>query len=126
MGIANGMDWRVQEIVRQLRQSGTVESRLGIDHLAGSVNLSASRLRHLFKAETGMGLKKCLIELRLERGKELLENSLLSVKEISVRVGYLHESHFVRDFKRSYQATPAHYRRQRRSRDIQRNVCEET
>jgi transcriptional regulator GlxA family with amidase domain len=66
----------------------------------------------LFKTETGVGLKKYLIESRLETGRELLESSLLTVKEITVRVGYSHVSHFVRDFKRTYQSTPAQYRRE--------------
>jgi AraC family transcriptional regulator of arabinose operon len=106
------MDWRVEKVIWHLRQEGcNLEPRSAITQLAGSVNLSASRLRHLFKAETGVGLKKCLIESRLETGRELLESSLLTVKEITVRVGYIHVSHFVRDFKRTYQSTPAHYRR---------------
>jgi AraC family transcriptional regulator of arabinose operon len=58
-----------------------------------------------------MGLKKCVVESRLEIGKQLLENTLRSVKEVTARLGYLHESHFVRDFKRIYQASPAQYRR---------------
>lgn len=106
------MDWRIEKVIQDLRQRGCyLESRSAINQLAGSVNLSASRLRHLFKAETGLGLKKCLIESRLETGRELLESSLLTVKEITARVGYTHVSHFVRDFKRTYQSTPTRYRR---------------
>lgn len=106
------MDWRIEKVVRDLQQGSNWEPRSAITHLAESVNLSASRLRHLFKSETGVGLKKCLIESRLKIGRELLEDSLLSVKEITVRVGYAHMSHFVRDFKRTYQSTPTHYRKQ--------------
>lgn len=107
------MDWRIEKIIWDLRQGGcNLEPRSAITQLAVSVHLSTSRLRHLFKAETGLGLKKCLIESRLETGRELLEGSSLSVKEITARVGYVHVSHFVRDFKRTYQSTPAHYRRQ--------------
>jgi AraC family transcriptional regulator of arabinose operon len=106
------MDWRIEKVIQHLGQRGcTLEPRSAITDLARSVNLSPSRLRHLFKAETGLGLKKCLIESRLETGRELLESSLLTVKEITARVGYIHASHFVRDFKRTYQSTPAHYRR---------------
>src|SRR5215203_2535248 len=107
------MDWRIEKVLQHLRQEGcNLEPRSAITQLAGSVNLSASRLRHLFKSETGESLKKRLIEARLETGRELLEGSSLTVKEITVRVGYLHASHFVRDFKRSYQISPAQYRKQ--------------
>ena len=107
------MDWRIEKVIQHLRREVcNLEPRLAITHLAGSVNLSTSRLRHLFKSETGVSLKKRLIAARLETGRELLEGSLLTVKEVTVRVGYTHVSHFVRDFKRIYQISPAEYRKQ--------------
>ena len=48
--------------------------------------------------------------LRMERAKDLLESSFLSVKEIAYQVGLNDESHFVRDFKSTYGFSPAHYR----------------
>lgn len=51
-----------------------------------------------------------LKSLRMERAKELLEKSFLSVKEIAHRVGLNDESHFVRDFKLIYGLTPMSYR----------------
>ena len=48
--------------------------------------------------------------LRIERAKYLLETSFLSVKEIAHIVGVNDESHFVRDFKKTYGAPPTPYR----------------
>jgi AraC-like DNA-binding protein len=109
------MDWRIEKVNRQLRHGCNLEPRSAIAQLAESLNLSPSRLRHLFKTETGLGLKRCLIQSRLERSKALLETSLLSVKQIAMRVGYNHMSHFIRDFRRTYTVTPAQFRKQRRS-----------
>lgn len=53
--------------------------------------------------------------LRMERAKDLLESSFLSVKEIGYRVGLNDESHFVRDFKSVYGSSPACYRTQFRN-----------
>jgi len=106
------MDWRIENVNRQLRRGCNLEPRSAITKLAGSLNLSPSRLRHLFKTETGLSLKRCLIESRLESSRVLLETSVLSVKQIAMKVGYAHMSHFVRDFRRSYQVTPAQYRKQ--------------
>ena len=50
--------------------------------------------------------------LRMERAKDLLESSFLSVKEIAFQVGLNDESHFVRDFKSTYGFSPALYRSQ--------------
>jgi AraC-like DNA-binding protein len=46
----------------------------------------------------------------MERAKDLLESSFLSVKEIAYQVGLNDESHFVRDFKSTYGLSPAIYR----------------
>jgi AraC family transcriptional regulator, arabinose operon regulatory protein len=110
------VDWRIERVNRQLQRGCTLEPRTAIARLAGSLNLSTSRLRHLFKNETGLSLKRCLIQSRLESGRIYLETSLLSIKEISIKVGYTHMSHFVRDFRRLYQATPSQYRKQRLKR----------
>ena len=48
--------------------------------------------------------------LRMERARNLLESSFLSVKEIAYQVGLNDESHFVRDFKSTYGFSPALYR----------------
>ena len=53
-----------------------------------------------------------LRQLRMERAKDLLESSFLSVKEIAYQVGLTDESHFVRDFKSTYGHSPALYRSQ--------------
>ena len=46
----------------------------------------------------------------MERAKDLLESSFLSVKEIAYQVGLNDESHFVRDFKATYGYSPSLYR----------------
>jgi len=77
--------------------------------VAEAVRLSPSRLRELFKDETGKSLTKYRRELQLERAKHLLETSFLSVKEVAATVGIGELSHFVRDFKQAYQLTPSEY-----------------
>ena len=48
--------------------------------------------------------------LRMERARHLLETSYLSIKEIGYHVGLNDESHFVRDFKKTYGVPPTVYR----------------
>jgi two-component system response regulator YesN len=83
---------------------------ISLNALAASVNLSLSRLHHLFKAETGTTPAQYLRSLRLEKAKELLEDTLLSVKQIMVSIGVRDRSHFEREFKRMYGLTPTQYR----------------
>jgi AraC-like DNA-binding protein len=83
---------------------------LSLGEFAQSVNLSVWRLCHIFKSDVGMPPIRYLRLLRMERAKDLLESSFLSVKEIAYQVGLNDESHFVRDFKSTYGFSPALYR----------------
>lgn len=87
-----------------------VRGELCLAEFAQSVNLSVWRLCHIFKSDVGMPPMRYLRLLRMERAKDLLESSFLSVKEIAYRVGLNDESHFVRDFKSTYGSSPALYR----------------
>ena len=87
-----------------------VRGELSLSEFAQSVNLSVWRLCHIFKSDVGMPPMRYLRVLRMERAKDLLESSFLSVKEIAYRVGLNDESHFVRDFKSTYGSSPACYR----------------
>ena len=87
-----------------------VRGELSLGEFAQSVNLSVWRLCHIFKSDVGMPPIRYLRLLRMERAKDLLESSFLSVKEIAFQVGLNDESHFVRDFKSTYGFSPALYR----------------
>ncbi len=102
------MDKRVEKIIQMMRED--VRGELSLAELAQSVNLSVWRLCHIFKADVGMPPIRYLRLLRMERAKNLLESSFLSVKEIAFQVGLNDESHFVRDFKSTYGFSPALYR----------------
>lgn len=102
------MDQRVQ-IVRSAIESDC-QRAWTITALAKLVNLSPSRLRHLFKNETGITPNQFIKEVRLSEAEHLLRNTFLRVKEIMNRVGFLDESHFGHEFKRTYGVSPSKYR----------------
>jgi AraC-like DNA-binding protein len=78
-----------------------VKDRLSLEELARSVNLSRSRLRALFKSETGMTPAQYVKRLKIEKAKELAENSNMTVGQILESIGVSDESHFRRDFKKA-------------------------
>ena len=104
------VDKRVEKIIQMMRED--VRGELSLGEFAQSVNLSVWRLCHIFKSDVGMPPIRYLRQLRMERAKDLLESSFLSVKEIAYQVGLNDESHFVRDFKATYGFSPALYRSQ--------------
>jgi AraC family transcriptional regulator of arabinose operon len=102
------MDSRVRKIL-ELTQSN-LHRRITIEEMALSVHLSPSRLRNIFKTETGVSLARHLRMQRLQEAKVLLETTFLTVKEIMLNVGFINESHFVRAFETVFGLAPAKYR----------------
>jgi YesN/AraC family two-component response regulator len=102
------MDPRIEKVVTRMREEFRQDPSLS--EMAQVVNLSPSRLRYLFKKETGVAPGHYLRAFRLEQAKELLETTFLSVKEIIRTIGVNDQSHFIREFKKSYALTPAQYR----------------
>jgi len=102
------MDPRVAKVLDLIKDESTSETSL--TGLAQQVNLSPSRLRFLFKSHVGVPPAQFVRTFRMERAKELLETTFLSVKQIQIRIGVSDQSHFIREFKKSYGLTPARYR----------------
>lgn len=102
------MDYRVQIVIALMKED--LRRDLPLSELAHAVNLSVSHLQHLFHAETSTCLSRYRRQLRIEKARELLEISLLSVKEIRISVGINERSHFEREFKSKYGLTPIQYR----------------
>jgi len=105
------MDPRVEKTKQLMRDN--VQREWSLLELSQAVNLSVWRLSHIFASEVGKSPIQYLRELRLDRAKQLLETSFLSVKEITHQVGLKDGSHFVRDFKKAYGDAPTRYRRSR-------------
>ena len=102
------MDLRAQKVITLINDN--FHRGLLLHEIAKCVNISPSRLRHMFKAETGTTPTQYLKTLRLQKAKDLLETTFMSVKEITARVGMGDESHFVRDFKKNYGLSPMQHR----------------
>lgn len=102
------MDRRVQKVIDCMKAN--LGQELALDEIARSVNLSPSRLRCVFKAETGMAPAHYFKHLKMQEARELAENTFLNVKEIMNRLGLRDESHFVRDFKKIHGLTFSQFR----------------
>ena len=102
-------DWRVRQAVELITRAPAIQ----VLDITLSLNLSASRFRHLFTAELGMSPREYLRRARLQRARELLETTPLSVKEITRIVGFNDISHFIRHYKTAYGQTPRQTRHTR-------------
>ena len=114
VGEVPDMDSRVAAVIELMRQS--LSQPLSIDTLSKRINLSAPRLRQLFKRETGLSPIGYLKQLRMNEAAQLLRSSFLSIKEISFQIGAGDISHFVREFRKQYGVTPSNFRAHARPR----------
>jgi AraC-like DNA-binding protein len=57
-----------------------------------------------------MSICEYSMELRLQRARELLQTTYLSIKEIRVRSSIPNGPNFVREFKKRFRTTPSNYR----------------
>jgi AraC-like DNA-binding protein len=101
------MDRRIEVVIAKIEAD---PGSWHLSSLADSVNLSKSRLRHLFKKETGTTVKQYLKTVRLNRAAQLFTTTFLSIKEIIAQVGYGSGGHFLVEFKSVYGMTPTAYR----------------
>lgn len=104
------MDKRIAFLTK--RMLSDIRHPHSVAELSKSVNLSIPHLLRLFKRETGATPIQYLRYVRLERARQLLEDTFLQVKQICSEVGLTDQSHFVRDFKEKYGLTPSEYRQQ--------------
>jgi AraC-like DNA-binding protein len=105
------VDVRIQILTRLIQSE--LHRDLRLEELAHSVNLSPSRLRHLFKHDTGQTLAQYVMCERLNRAQLLLRTTHLSVKEVMNQVGIGDPSHFARDFKKRFGISPTNCRQQK-------------
>lgn len=93
-------------IFRDLKKGWTIEK------MAEITELSVPHFQKLFKTETGLPPITHLRDLRLEKARQLLEESFHQINQIGREVGMPNESHFTRDFKKKFGTTPTQYRKQ--------------
>ncbi len=102
------MDPRVRAAIAYMRDN--LHRRVSLGEIANAAQLSPVHLRRVFKRETSMPPVQFLGALRIERAKELLEISSLSVKKIAAEVGTGDVSHFVRNFEKTTGLPPTRHR----------------
>ncbi len=83
---------------------------LSVEDICRDFNVSHSKLCQSFQS-SGTGVKKLIIEARIEEAKNLLKQTSLSVGEVGFSVGFTDNSHFMKSFKRLTGITAGEYRK---------------
>ena len=83
--------------------------------LANEVGVSISTLKKAFSKESGGGVNRYYINMKLSAGAKMLRESDMTVGEIAECLGFATQFYFSEQFKARYGLPPTVYRRQQES-----------
>jgi transcriptional regulator GlxA family with amidase domain len=101
-------DRRIERTIAYMKEH--LHQPLQAAALASRANVSLSHYFALFKRLTGCTPIDYFIHLRMERAREMLESTALTVKEVAAALGYDDPFYFSRVFKSTSGLAPTDYR----------------
>lgn len=105
---------KVEQIVRFI-QENYQDSNLSASTVAEQFHMGLSSLSMLFKQEMNVGFLDFLHKCRIDQAKQLIQNTDLTIGEISARVGYANTITMNRAFRRYEGVAPSWYRQKKES-----------
>ena len=91
-----------------------MDTELSLNSICSYLNISTSYFSTIFKDITGETFVEALTRTRMEKAKELLENTTLKNYEIAEKVGFSDPHYFGISFKKMTGKTPTEYAREKR------------
>jgi AraC family transcriptional regulator len=88
-----------------------LETDIRLDMMAAVSGRSTEYFVRIFKATAGVSPYQYVLNLRIERAKELLGVEGSSIADVALRCGFSHQEHLTRMFRRFTGVTPGRYRR---------------
>ena len=86
------------------------DENLSLDAVAKEMGVGRSHLSHLFSQKLHINFRKFLNTIRVEKACNLLQDSLLSIKEVCYQCGFESTRTFHRVFLEEQKMTPGDYR----------------
>lgn len=96
--------YRLRQVIEYV--DADLDRDLALAELAAVAKMSPNYFTHLFKQSTGLTPHQYVIQRRVERAKQLLREGKLALADIALQVGFAHQSHLNRHFKRWVGVTP--------------------
>lgn len=100
---------KIKQATEYIMQNYDKELNMAV--VSNHISMNYSMFSQLFKEYTGSNFVNYLREIRMAEAKRLLEETDLQINEISVKVGYDNEKHFMKIFKASYGISPGKWRK---------------
>ena len=89
-----------------------------INTIANALYLTPAYFSRVFKRKMGMTCKDFIKNYRIDLAKELLQNTDLSIQQISEKTGYATVYYFSQQFKQVTGESPGNFRKKRQKSDV--------
>ncbi|MER9426825.1 GlxA family transcriptional regulator [Mesorhizobium sp. M0317] len=103
-----GVSKTMSEIISLMEQH--IEDPLALYDIAQCVGRSRRQIERLFERYVSCSPMRYYLRLRLERAKQLIENTDMPQLEIAVACGFVSASHFSKCFRGAFGRSPAEHR----------------
>ena len=108
---------RVQSVATRVRHGrlamalqimdNNIEDPLTPDEIADLVGLSTRQLERLFQQNLNTSPKRHYMTMRLDKARDLLRQTTLSITEVASACGFKSVSHFSRSYRRAFGVSPS-------------------
>jgi len=106
--------WQKRRALELLREN--LDGDVRLTDLAKECGLSVSHFARAFKAAFGVSSHQWLIRQRIDRAKELLSRTDMSLTDVAAKSGFGDQAAFTRTFHRVTGISPGRWRREHKSR----------
>lgn len=100
---------KIQQAVLYIQENYDKDLNMAV--VSNHISMNYSLFSYAFKQYTGNNFVNFLKDIRMEKAKELLEKTDLRIMEISQKIGYENEKHFMKTFKATCGVSPTEYRK---------------
>ena len=103
---------RSNDIIRDAMEyiRNNYSREISLDDVSRQVNISPYYFSKIFKEESGLNFIEYLTNIRIDKAKELLSETDMSIKEVCATCGYTDPNYFSRSFKKNVGVTPTEYK----------------
>ena len=104
-------DEKLMRKVLQLIKKNYKDADFGVEKLALDLGVSRSFLYNKTVSLFEKSPSELITDIRLEKGKELLEKSQLTISEIAFQTGFNNPKYFTKNFKKKYSILPSAFKK---------------
>lgn len=116
LSLTNSEINKISEVAEHIAEH--IDQSLNIDHLSKKFGLSPKKLQAGFRHLFGESLGNFITHLRLEKGKELIQHTDLTISEVCYKIGFSSRSYFSKTFSERFGLLPSKFKNSLSSNDL--------